>query len=198
MRNRNHKYRECDGSYTVEAALVFPIIFFVILFLLNYTFYSYDRAKLQAEMNDIARKAGAYMTYEVGLEDNRVNRVSVVLKNTFWVFFGNRQPKEDILKQYMRDRLKSGYYVLNVQDVEVSSTYSNVTVAGIVRTKFYGMNWMNRFFDDSFTFVFSHTTKSFPREEKARALQAAISLGTKIKGIEQALNELAKFIGYIH
>lgn len=198
MRKRSRKCSECDGSYTVEAALVFPIIFFVILFLLNYTFYYYDRAKLQADIDDIARKAGAYMTYEVGLEDNKVSRVSVSLKNTFWVFFGNRQPKEDALKQYMIDRLKSGYYVLDVQDVNVSSTYSSVTVAGIVRTKFYGMNWINRFFNDSFTFDFSQTTKSFPREEKARALQAIISLGKEIKGVEQTLDQLAKFIGYIH
>ena len=198
MINQNKKYNECVGNYTVEAALVFPIIFFVLLFLLNYTFYYYDRAKLQSEIDDITRKAGAYMSYEVGLEDNKVDRVSIALKNTLWVFFGNRQPKEYQLKEYMKDRLKSGYYVLEVQDVDVFSTYSNVTITGAVRINFYGMNWIGEFFDNSFSFVFERTTKTFPREEKARALQAMISLGTKIKGVEEAVNQLAKFIGNIH
>ncbi|MDD5935924.1 MAG: TadE/TadG family type IV pilus assembly protein [Clostridiales bacterium] len=193
------KYQNyCAGTYTIEAALVFPIIFLIILFLLNYAFYHYDKSKLQSEVADIVRKASVYMNYEVGMEDNQVDRIAVIKKSALSIFFEERQRKEMALKQYIVNRLRRGYYVMTVDDIDVSSTFSKVRVTGNLKIKFYGYRWINRFFKNRFTLVFDQSAKTFPREETARLLDVAISMGSQIKGVEDTVNELAKLIGYIH
>lgn len=71
MRGRNGMNRGCNdhfagwrGSYTVEAALVFPIVLFVLAALIICTFYVHDRAVSQSLVCEMASAGSNFITEE--------------------------------------------------------------------------------------------------------------------------------------
>jgi hypothetical protein len=187
-----------QASYTVEAAFVVPIVFLLVIFFLNYNFYCYDRSKLQAELDDIIRKASAYMTYEVDLYSNEVMSNKLAEKNLFFVWFGDRTVKELILKDYIEKRLKSKFYITSVDSITVETSFTKVRVAGIARMKLPVLMFATGIKDFSIEVNFSQEEAMFPREEKARIMTAVMELGTNIKGVDKVLNMASKIINNIH
>lgn len=187
-----------QASYTVEAAFVIPIVFFVIFFFLSYTFYCYDRSKLQAEIDDIIRKASSYMAYEVDLYTDEIVSYKLAEKNLLFVLFGDRSAKEKNLRDYIKDRLESMYYITSVDSVAVSTTVATVRISGVAHMRIPIMSIFNKGNDYTFDVEFSHEESIFPREEKVRIMTAAMELGTKIKGVDSVLKRVREFIDCIH
>lgn len=59
MRYKERKWR-LEGSYTVEMALLFPLILGVLVFSLGWTFYFYDLCLLDIHANLAALEGGRY------------------------------------------------------------------------------------------------------------------------------------------
>ena len=192
------KGNELQANYTVEAALIFPIIFFIVLFMLNYTFFCYDRAKLKTQLDDMLRRSQAFMSYEIDLWDSTVSRGSLANKEFLWVFMGDRKPKEELIKQFCMDELSQGMYVTTLNEVSVESTYTELMIHGTATVKFVGLYWMNGFADYPFEIRLGQSSKIFPREERARILQSMIELGTNIKGIDSILGYVKQLVGLVH
>jgi hypothetical protein len=198
MRNRyDYEYKR-NASYTLEAAFVVPIVFFIIIFFLNFTFYNYDRSKLQSELNDIMRKASVYMAYEVDLYIDEVIDYKIAGRNCLSVWFGDRTLKEKILKEYITKRLVSKYYITSVESITVETSVTKVRVAGIARMRFPVLWFVTGVKDYSFEVNFSQEVSMFPREEKARIMTAVMELGTNIKGVDKLLSMVSKFIDRVH
>lgn len=198
MRKEDMDQWKLQASYTVEAAFVVPIIFFVIIFFFNYTFYCFDRAKLQSELNDIMRKASAYMAYEVDLETSEVVTYKLAEKNPFFVWFGDRTAKNQILKEYITKRLRSKYYITSVDSVTVETSVTKVKVSGVARMSLPILWFATGLRDYSVGVDFSQEASIFPREEKTRIMTAVIELGTDIKGVDKILNGISKFVNQVH
>lgn len=187
-----------QASYTVESAFVVPIVFFVIIFFLAYTFYCFDRAKLQSELDDLIRKASAYMAYEVDLYTDEVVSYKLAEKNILFVWFGDRTVKEGILTDYVKKRLESEYYITSVDSITVSTSVTKVKITGIAHMRIPVINFISGVADYTFNVEFSQEDSMLPREEKARIMSAVMALGTNIKGADQVLNMVRKFINRIH
>lgn len=191
------EYKE-NASYTLEAAFVVPIVFFIIFFFLNLTLYCYDRSKLQSELNDIMRKASAYMAYEVDLYLDEVIDYKRAERNCVYVWFGDRSLKEKVLKEYITKRLASKYYITSVESITVETSVTKVRVAGIARMRFPILWFATGNKDYSFDVHISQEVSMFPREEKARIMTAVMELGTNIKGVDKLLATVSKFINRVH
>lgn len=187
----NEKRKSYDASYTVEAALVLPIVFFVILFLLNYTFYCYDRAKLQAKLDDILRKSSLYMAYDINLENDRLDMIEKAKRSTLWVLFGDRSQKESMLKDFVEQRLKGDYYITKINGIRIKTSFHEIIISGTATMKLVGLDWLNGLICTPFDIKFGQTAVTFPREEKTRILQALVELGTQIKGADKLLEKVS-------
>lgn len=187
-----------NASYTLEAAFVVPIVFFIIIFFLSFTFYCYDRSKLQAELNDIMRKASAYMAYEVDLYIDEVIDYKIAKRNCLYIWFGDRTQKELMLKEYISKRLAAKYYITSVESITVESSATKVRVAGIANMRFPFLWFATGASDYSFEVNFSQEVSMFPREEKARIMTAVMELGSNIKGVDKLLSTVSKFVERVH
>lgn len=185
------------ASYTVEAALVFPVVFFVVLFMFNYILYSYDRAKLQAELNDLMRVSASYTSYEVGLDTKAVDRVAVVNRNILWILFGNRDLKKEAIEKYAREKMNQGLYITEIESINAEFTFATLTVRGSAKVNLIGLDWAPNIFRKPFEINIGQQTSIFPREEKARILQAVYELGTSIKGVDRILERFSGFVNNI-
>jgi hypothetical protein len=187
-----------NASYTLEAAFIVPIVFFIVIFFLNFTFYCYDRSKLQSELNDIMRKASTYMAYEVDLYVDEVIDYKVAGRNCLSVWFGDRTLKEKVLKEYITKRLASKYYITSVESITVETSVTKVRVAGIANMRFPVLWFATGAKAYSFEVNFTQEVSLFPREEKARIMTAVMELGTNINGVDKLLTTVSKFIDQVH
>lgn len=100
-----------DGSYTVEAALIFPIVLYVILFLFYSAFYMNDRIVIQEA------------AYETALYGTTLNRT-----------------KTDQMKQKMQSKYTSAIKgrLIAMEEpacsIEVKNGYVTVTISGQMKT----------------------------------------------------------------
>ena len=187
-----------NASYTLEAAFVVPIVFFIIIFFLSFTFYCYDRSKLQTELNDIMRKASAYMTYEVDLYLDEVIDYKIAQRDCLYVWFGERSQKEKVLQEYISKRLSAKYYITSVESITVESSATKLRVAGIANMRFPVFWFATGAKDYPFEVNFSQEVSMFPREEKARIMTAVMELGSNIKGVDKLLSTVSKFVDRLH
>lgn len=186
-----------SASYTVEAALVFPVAFFVLIFMMNYTFYCHDRAKIQAEMNELINLSANYMAYDINPEKRIIDRLDIIEKNVLWVFIGNRDSRKEKIKEYAWKQLDSNLYITKIKSIDVDSSFTRLTIRGKATMEPIGLGWLSGLLVYPFEISFGQRQSVFPREEKARILQALIELGTNIKGVDELLGKLVKFISNI-
>lgn len=197
-REEMRESKKLQANYTIEAALVFPIIFFVILFMLNYTFYCYDRAKLQAQLNDAMRRSAALMSYEIDLLDSAVNRISLASKDFLWVLLGDRHPKEQLIQEYCVNELDKGMYITRLEQISVESSYTELIIRGTATVQVIGLDWLSGFADYPFEIKMGQSENTFPREERARIIEAMIELGTNIKGVESIIEKVRNLVQKVH
>ena len=86
------------GSMTVEAAFIFPIVFFVVLALCYFTFLMCERVKLQAAVNTLVQEQA------VCVKDNTVigkerNYANILDKGAFYYLSDLSEQKSAFNKQ---------------------------------------------------------------------------------------------------
>ena len=59
----------CNGSYTVEAAFIMPLILFVIIALCYLSFYMHDKIIIQSLADDAGYKVSGYKKHESDFEE---------------------------------------------------------------------------------------------------------------------------------
>lgn len=195
----DHTFLSSDvcGSYTVEACLLFPIIFFLLLLIFNYTLFSYDRARIQARMDVIADQAVSYIAYDIEAESGKLNRTQKVKHTVFYHLFSDKSFQERKMNVYGSKLFQKGFYVTKVQSIQVDCDAFNVTITGKAKVQLIGLNFISWFTKDTFYIDMRESQTIFPREEKTRIWNAAFNLGRNIKGVEQVVQKVKEAIGKI-
>ncbi|HCL03320.1 MAG TPA: hypothetical protein DHW61_13100 [Lachnoclostridium phytofermentans] len=180
--------------FTVEAAFVLPLVFYTILFLLNYSFYSHDRAKLQSLGEEVVLKAASYITYQVDM-DLAVLRVEDYLSKGILYPIGIGREKDEVrVLGYVKETLTNGYWVCEIRDLQVQTTLSKVRITGKLEAVFPSAKLFGILKKDGFTVPFCFEETIFSREEKTRLLEVSINLGKKIKGVDKAVQKLKELV----
>ncbi len=180
--------------FTVEAAFVLPLVFYTVLFLLNYCFYCHDRTKLQVLGEKAVLKAVSYISYQVDLDLQTLREEGYLSKGILYPFGIGREKDETKVLSYVKKTLSRGYLVCEVRELQVQTTLTKVRVTGKLKVVFPGARLFEILKKDSFTVAFYFEESIFPREEKTRLLEVSIKLGKKIKGVDKAIQELKELV----
>lgn len=181
--------------FTVEAAFVLPLVFYTILFLLNYSFYSHDRTKLQAVGEEVALKAASYITYQVDMDLGALREEDYLSKGILYSFGIGREKDEVRVLSYVKETLTRGYWVCEIRDLKVQTTLSKVRITGKLEAVFPSAKLFGILKKDGFTVPFCFEENIFSREEKTRLLEVSINLGKKIKGVDKVVQKLKELVG---
>ncbi|ABX40429.1 TadE/TadG family type IV pilus assembly protein [Lachnoclostridium phytofermentans] len=181
--------------FTVEAAFVLPLVFYTILFLLNYSFYSHDRTKLQALGEEVALKAASYISYQVDMDWTVLREEDYLSKSILYPFGVGREKDERKVLSYVNETLTNGYWVCEIRDLQVQTTLSKVKITGKLKAVFPSAKLFGILKKDSFTVPFCFEESIFSREEKTRLFEVSINLGKKIKGVDKAVQKLKELVG---
>lgn len=183
------------GSYTVEAALILPIIIFIIIGLLYLGFYLHDKVKVQSVIDDTATRGREWIQCETNLETGIMDSSSYRNRSLLYPYFSDYKEKEYEIKTYLMNQLNSGLFILKLDAVTVSASSNRIyiMVNGHMQVPFGEVKQL-----------FTNTGLSFQDESKIeihhsvefiRIFEVFSGVAEKVKFIDEILQRLHKVIG---
>ena len=115
MKRTWRKYRT-KGSMTVEATFLFPMIFFIILAILNMAFYFCDMCKVQGVLDQYAKRQAVCTKEHRSLEKER-DYEKIADTGIFWCMADNSQAEAE-LKAAVKEKIEEKSLVSKVEKVE--------------------------------------------------------------------------------
>lgn len=135
------EHRMVRGSYTVEAALIFPTVLFIIIGLIYFGFYQHDQDKLEAVINETLLKGRNLIQNEADIKTGAIDYKTYNNRSIFYSLQDNLQGKKQEIYNYAWSRLNKGLFAATVNsiDVQVSHTDLSVEIKGEMAIPFVGL-----------------------------------------------------------
>ncbi|WP_313133950.1 TadE family protein [Anaerocolumna sp.] len=185
------------GSYTVEAALILPMILFIIAGLLYLGFYLHDKVKIQSVINDISTKGRELIQYEADLKTGLIDYDHYQSRFFLYPYFSDFVEKENNINTYLAEELNRGLFIAKVDSVAVSVTFNRIRISvnGHMDIPFIEVKQL--FTNSGLTFSDNNTMEIHNTEEFIRVLDVFSGVADKVKFIDDILQNLQKLIGSI-
>lgn len=181
------KIKSLSASFTLEAAMIMPIVFFVIFAIISLTFCLYDQCRIQGITDIVLHKAAFAMKHEAEIATGKVSYDRLNDRDIFYLPFGSTKEPEESIRLYLLGELNDNLLITDLSDavVSVGRFGISVTVEGRLRIPIRGI----RDFLPGDPGITVKAEASFHNPaETIRISEVVLETGTKIKGIE-ALKE---------
>ncbi|WP_276929647.1 TadE family protein, partial [Herbinix luporum] len=87
--------KKIQGSFTIEALLLMPIILFTIFFVLYLSFYFYDYCRVQAVADQFIHKLSINLKHESDIRTGKISYESIARNGVFYQAAGNLNNKKN-------------------------------------------------------------------------------------------------------
>ncbi len=182
------------GSYTVEAALVFPIVLFIIVGLIYLGFYMHDKDKIEAVINETLIKSRNLLQNETDMNTGLIDYETYYKRGILYSLQNNLQDKKEEIYNYIQTQLSKGLFIadINTIDVNVSHTQISIEVKAEMELPFLGIR---PFFARSGTSVTENAAVSIQNNtEFIRIFDIFSSVAEKIPVIDETLKKLQQIL----
>ena len=182
------------GSYTVEAALILPCIFFIIIGLLYLGFYVHDKVKIQAIINQTAIKGRALIRNETDMYTGLMDYEAYNHRGILYCFSNDVQEKKDKIYNYACSKFSRGFFIAKVEKIEVSATYTNVKIEVITKMDLPLFNVKQLFANNNSSIQLMNSSEIQNATEFIRIFTVFAGVGDKVEVIDTTLKKLQKVL----
>lgn len=112
------------GSMTVEAAFIFPIVFFVVLALCYFTFLMCEKVKLQAAVNTLVQEQ-AVCIKDNTLPGKKRDYANILEKGVFY-YLSDLSDQKSAFNKQLQSKAKSVLIVGNVSKVDSKVSHTKI------------------------------------------------------------------------
>ena len=184
-RRINSTYR---ASFTVEAAIVVPIVTVVIFFILYMSFYLHDRAKIQATLHEIITDGTLLIQYGINPDGYVTNEEREILYH----YFDDKESEIEVIEKLIQEAFEKKLFIANIDDVSITNNIGELIILGnlVYETPISG--FMSSFSKQSISIPIKIKGTIFKREEITRVADVVLNTGENIKGVKAAIDKLAQ------
>ncbi len=194
---RRKKGAHLDGSITVEASILVPIVLLVVAAMIFFCFYLHDSVRLNLTLHNLTEEAVNYIAYEVNPENGEINYNNAVNQSILYFAGIQKGTKKSILTNYCKKKLEDGFFITSVTSTKVEIGISNVEITVTAHfdipipwiASLFGWREVNR--------TISMKKSYFKREEIARVLTVVSETGEQIKGVSEAIEKVKDIVNKI-
>jgi hypothetical protein len=117
-----------SGSYTVEMALLFPVILFIIVGLIYLGFYMHDQDRLEAVMNETLLKGRNFIHREADMNTGLIDYEAYYNRGILYSLQDNLQGKKQEIHNYLEEQLESRLFIADITSIEIEASHSNLNI----------------------------------------------------------------------
>lgn len=188
--------KKIRGSYTLEAAILIPLILYIITALLYICFLLHDKAAVEGEVHLTVLNGEKVASRNMDPATAQINYDSYIEEGIFHPLY-NKQEEAALMESLLESKIKNSMIFADIYEVSVEMGQGDITVS--VR---YGFKMPIRGIWEFFRRGGSQFTyrekKSFDStEEFIRLFQIGMDTGEKLPGAESVLKMLQKSINWL-
>lgn len=113
------------GSYTVEAAFIIPIFFFIFFAVIYFSFYLADFIRIQRVIDETQEEGMALIRREGEMITGQADYEKINKKE---LFFFNFQQEETKIKETIEEKLKNRLWITKLELIEVSASVKRIEI----------------------------------------------------------------------
>lgn len=130
------KKRELTASFTVEAAMVMPIVLFVVIALLYMSFYMHDLCVIRSISDQMVSELCHIKESGVGRSVKESESESWILENLSILGLHLSEKEVTLIQGIMEDSLRGRLFLVSYESCEVRVSFQRVTVQVDAKTRF--------------------------------------------------------------
>lgn len=182
-----------NGSFTIEAALVIPIVLFTIFSLIFLSFYLYDICRIQAVADNALHKASITMKHESDLASGRTEYEKINDRGVFYLLSGATEEESNEINRYIGQELEDSLFFTDISDIDVEAGKYKVVIK--IKGRFHipirGISDLLPINQDI------HVVVDSPVHDPAdtiRIAEVVLETGSKIKGVDKLMDQLREIL----
>jgi hypothetical protein len=194
-RKNNPKNKYLQGSITVEAAFVMPIVIFTIFALIYLAFFLHDMCKIQGMVDKTLHKAGISAKHEANIVTGEISYENISERGVFYLILGNTEEEENRIQLYLQHELSKGLFLTKISSVIVNLGKFKLTVEVEAETK-VALPGIKYLFGP---LSYRKITGEYPVHdpvESIRRSEVILDTGSKIKGVEELKEKLESIFNF--
>lgn len=182
------KWKEERGSLTVEAAFVFPIVFFVLLAVIYMCFYQADKNNAGTIGHQAAEEQAVCMKEQIKLGKEKDEKT--LSEHNLFYFLQSTATAEKKRKEQVEEQLLDKVMMGDVEEVSVAAGYTKVTVSATISMNI-GISRIKEFFTGTpLQYNTSITVPVHNPSEFARCYDAMGEMLDDVKGFKKIKEKL--------
>ena len=185
--------KKIKGSFTVEAALVMPIVLFVITSLICLSFYLHDKCRIEGSVDKALFKASMTLKHNADIETGAVNYENINDRGVFYLLMGSTKVAEGNLQTFLEQELSGGLLSTEVTKITVKAGKLSASIA--VEGEFkIPVSGVLDYFNPNPKLVIEVNCPIHNPAEVLRISEVILDTGEKIKGMEALKRKLDKLL----
>ncbi len=166
------------GSFTLEAALIFPAVLFIIFSIIYLCFYMHDKVTIEGVINDALLRGRNSVKYEIDMDTSTQNTTKYLNANRM-IPENDNLSKESKIKIYLQKELQKGLFIANTTGVEAKVNKGEVAIIVNGYMKIPFIEFRKYFEKSGLTFKFDQNVKIHQTMNDIRIFDIGIDLITK-------------------
>ncbi|HHX12015.1 MAG TPA: hypothetical protein GX731_04275 [Clostridiales bacterium] len=191
--NSNNSRRTLNGSFTVEATIIIPLIFFLIFALFYLGFYLYDLNRIQAVIDKSLNKAGLTIKNEVNLINGNIYYDKIKDRPIFSLLSQNNLELEKNMRDYLNIELNPGLFIMDICHKEIEITSSKIKIVIVAKSRISQRGVM-KYFDQMREQRYEGIYKIYNPADFIRKAEIVLDTGSGIKGLDELKENIAKML----
>ncbi|WP_185257484.1 pilus assembly protein [Anaerocolumna chitinilytica] len=188
--------RKLKGSYTLEAAILIPLILYIIIALIYTSFLLHDRGVIEGAVHLLVLNGERAAFKNMDTVTSEINYDHYIEEGIFHLL-NDREDEAASMKNLLKNNLSKKVILADISDINVGIGKKEITVN--VNYKFsMPIRGVWEFFHKGGT-QFTYTEKKVfdKNEEFIRLFQIGMDIGTELPGADSILSMLQKSIGWL-
>ncbi|NLZ83181.1 MAG: pilus assembly protein [Clostridiales bacterium] len=180
-----------NGSFTVEATIIIPMIFFLIFALFYLGFYLYDLNRIQGVVDNTLNKAGLMIKNEADLSNGDIHYDKIKERPVFTFLSQNTAELEDNIRNYIDSGLNSGLFIMDITHKEVAIADGKIKITIVAKSKI-SLGGVLNFFKAARQETYESSYTIYNAADFIRKAEIALDTGSRIKGLDKLKENLEK------
>ncbi len=117
-----------SGSYTIEAALIFPLILLVITALIYLGFFLHDQDRLEAVINETLLIGRNLVRNEAQMDTGFMDYEVYNKRGILYSLQANLQEKREEIYNYLQLHLNKGFFLADIRSIDVTVSHTEISL----------------------------------------------------------------------